>query len=172
MLKFIGWYVTDCGRKPDCYGILMYQSTRVTKNAEVYEDMVATLGRLGVLGSISTNKHSHCQCIYVRKSEFTKWVYDSMPDRILTFDFISSLSQRQANVVLIAMLQGDGTGVNSKGEPIPNKSVVLIGRTKQATDAIQYLCTVAGRTTNYHHVTVEEALRRSAGSRKKQYAST
>ena len=157
MLKFIGWYMTDGTRNSTRYGIRLYQSTTQDKNRIVYESIIRVLRRLQLPFTDTESRPSE-HTIYVGKTEFTEWVYNTFPDRILTYSFISTLSQTQATVLMQAMLQGDGTGVNGFGEFIDNKTVSLYCRDKYTADVFQYLCFIAGFATNAHCKTLEQQL--------------
>ena len=61
----------------------------------------------------------------------------------LTFDFISSLSQHQAKILLYAMLQGDDSE-----DILINNRTSFYCRSSLVNDAFQYLCIKAGYATN------------------------
>lgn len=146
-LKVLGWYFTDGSRTNSCYGIRLYQSTNRKKNSCVYRDMISTLKHIGV--DYTDYVRGECRHdIYLKKNTFTSWMWDTFPSRCPTFYFISSLSQHQANVLIMAMLQGDGSGVDGAGEALDNKRVSLFCRNAQMNDAFQYLCVKAGYASN------------------------
>lgn len=96
------------------------------------------------IGRLLTNK----PMLIATDIDLISWVSDTFPNRTLTFDFINTLSQRQANVLMTAMLQGDGSGVDGDGLPIHSKTMHLCCHNKECCDAFQYLCFVAGYATN------------------------
>lgn len=170
MLRLVGWYVTDGSRNKKHYGIVLYQSVRKAKNKAVFDEMQATVTRMGVCGAIHSYR-KYERSIYVKQNTFTQWMYTTMPDRVLDWGFLSSLSQRQAGIVLSAMLQGDGWGVNGSGQFIPNRSVCITARSKNAADAIQYLCTIAGYATNCREVSLDAQLKWADSRDDRQYDS-
>lgn len=146
-LKILGWYLTDGNRTPSQYGIHLYQSTRRDKNAQVYQDMISSLSCAGVEYTDYSRDGIYHE-IYLKKNTFTTWMWSTFSDRYLTFEFISSLSQAQSCVLLRAMLQGDGDGVDGAGVPRTKARISLFCRSSQANDAFQYLCVKAGYATN------------------------
>ena len=58
----------------------------------------------------------------------------------LSFDFVSTLSQHQAKILLESMMSGDGTGSESTGS--------FACSTESKCDVFQYLCVVAGYVSN------------------------
>ena len=146
-LKILGWYFTDGSHATPYYGIRLYQSTNSDKNAQVYQDMISSLNHLGIEYTDYVRADVRHD-IYLKKNPFTYWVWSEFPDRCPTFEFISSLSQSQANVLVHAMLQGDGSGVDGAGEALTNKRVSLFCRSQKMNDAFQYLCIKAGYATN------------------------
>lgn len=146
-LKILGWILTDGSIGKPNYSIHLYQSERQEKNKCVYYDMVSTLANAGV-DVTDVCKGGFYHEIYLKKNPFLKWVWDNFPDRLLTFDFINTLSQRQAEILMRAMLQGDGSGVDGYGQTKPNSSARICCRCSKAKDAFQYLCFIAGYATN------------------------
>lgn len=147
-LKLIGWILTDgCYSKPH-YGMHIYQSTNRSKNASIYYSMIDCLNRLGMKYNDSCTDGVY-HSIYLNKCEFTSKILSSMPDRSLTTEFISSLSQRQAEIVMWSMIEGDGTsGENSS-------NITFTCSDKYRADMFQYLAFVAGYATNVYEVTPE-----------------
>lgn len=146
-LKILGWIMTDGSIESKQYSIHLYQSVKKKKNAIVYEDMIQTLSSAGVqINDACRDGYYHE--IYLKKNQFTNWIKTTFPNRVLSFDFISTLSQRQSAVLLKAMLQGDGTGVDGYGNPLPNSRVSLCCKGKDCCDVFQYLCYRAGYATN------------------------
>lgn len=146
-LKILGWIMTDGSIESKQYSIHLYQSVKKKKNAIVYEDMIQTLSSAGIqINDACRDGYYHE--IYLKKNQFTNWIKTTFPNRVLSFDFISTLSQRQSAVLLKAMLQGDGTGVDGYGNPLPNSRVSLCCKGKDCCDVFQYLCYRAGYATN------------------------
>lgn len=77
---------------------------------------------------------------YMKQSKWTKWLGTTFPDRVLTADFILSLSQYQAQVLIEAMVDGDGTR-NVTDTHIERS---LCCGTSYKADMFQMLCVVAG----------------------------
>lgn len=146
-LKILGWFFTDGNRGGPHYAIHLYQSVRREKNAAVYEDMISTLSSASI-ECTDACRDGYYHEIYLKQNDFTKWVWDEFTDRIPTFDFISTLSQRQSEILLRAMLQGDGSGVDGHGDALKNSRVSLLCRDAKFRDAFQYLCFRAGYASN------------------------
>lgn len=146
-LKVLGWIMTDGNIGGPHYAIHLYQSVKRQKNKEVYADMISTL-KSASIEVTDRCKDGYYHEIYLKQNTFTKWVWDTFPDRVLSFEFISTLSQNQAKVLMTAMLQGDGAGVDGRGEPLPNSRVSLFCKGEANRDIFQYLCYVAGYATN------------------------
>lgn len=146
-LKIIGWIMTDGSIEKKQYSIHIYQSVRRNKNKEVYEDIMHTLVSAGVHFTDSCRRDYYHE-IYLKKNDFTDWVHKNLSDRVMTFDFISRLSQRQAEIVMRAMLQGNGSGVDGKGYGKRNERITLCCKDAAGRDAFQYLCFRAGYATN------------------------
>ena len=66
---------------------------------------------------------------------------DMFPDRLLTCEFVATLSKRQACLLLDTMMLGDGT-VSKKGQEH------FYTRDERAADAFQMLLVLAGRASN------------------------
>lgn len=147
-LKLVGWVMTDGSIGKKAYAIHLYQSIKRTKNAEVYQDMICTLDRLGIQYTDAC-RDGYYHEIYLKKSSLTKWIRDTFPDRVLSFEWVSTLSQHQAEVVMRAMLQGDGTGVDGCGVRANGARVSLCCKGEAARDVFQYLCYRAGYATNF-----------------------
>lgn len=166
-LKILGWFFTDGNRGGPHYAIHLYQSTRRQKNAEVYADMIATLSAAGVEVTDACRDGLYHE-IYLKQTTFTAWIWHTFPDRCLTFDLVSRLSQRQADVLMRAMLQGDGSGVDGSGQFLRNSRVSLVCKSKSMADAFQYLCFRAGYASNSYYIDAEN---RDNPSDHKLYAS-
>lgn len=167
-LKVVGWFLTDGCRTPNVYGIHLYQSTSKVKNSIVYFDMVSTLNALGIPFTDYTKDDIYHE-IYLKKCDFTAKIYDLFPDRCLTYDFISSLTQNDAEILLHAMLQGDGSGVDGDGQFTEARAVYTCN-SKEKCDLFQYLCVVAGYASNSYMVSVDSV--KDNPSFNKRYDST
>ena len=148
-LKLIGWILTDGNYSKPYYGLYIYQSTNRCKNLDVYHSMIDCLDRIG-LNYKDTCRDGVYHEIYLNKCEFTSSVLKNMPDRILTSDFISSLSQRQAEILMWSMIEGDGTLGNN------SSNITYTCGSKLQADMFQYLAFVAGYATNSYETTPED----------------
>lgn len=146
-LKLLGWIMTDGSLCSSTQGMRIYQSSAKPKNKQVYADMIATLEALSYAYT-DYSRYKDYHEIYIKKNSFTDWVRTTFSARTLTMEFISSLSQRQAEILMRAMLQCDGTGVDGLGNSKSGRTAVMCCRNKQVCDAFQYLCFVAGYATN------------------------
>lgn len=167
-LKVVGWFLTDGCRTPDVYGIHLYQSTANVKNSIVYSDIVSTLNALGILFT-DYSKDGIYHEIYLKKCDSTAKIYDLFPDRCLTHDFISKLTQNDAEILLHAMLQGDGSGVDGDGQFTESRAVYTCN-SKEKCDLFQYLCVVAGYASNSYMISVDSV--KDNPSFNKRYDST
>lgn len=146
-LKVLGWIMTDGHIEMNQYSIHIYQSTKKQKNEHVYRDMISTLSSAGI-DFTDYSRDAVYHEIYLKKGKFTSWVYSSFKDRNLTFEFVSSLSQRQSCILMKSMLQGDGSGVDGDGCRIPNSNTIYACNSTSRRDLFQYLCFRAGFATN------------------------
>ena len=146
-LKVLGWIMTDGNIGRPHYAIHLYQSTKREKNKQVYDDIISTCNIAGIQVTDAC-KDGYYHEIYLKQNSFTKWVWDTFPNRVLSFEFVSTLSQRQCRLLVQAMLQGDGSGVDGSGQPLPNSRVTLCCKGKENADVFQYLCFRAGYATN------------------------
>lgn len=146
MLKLLGWVMTDGSIDPVRKHIRLYQSTTRDKNRTVYADMINTLSLAGVQYTDYCKDNYHS--IYIKQGAFKDYVLNNFPARVLTFEFIGGLSQRQARIVLRAMLQCDGSGVDGHGDARHNKTASICCSDVIKRDVLQYLAFVAGYATN------------------------
>lgn len=166
-LKILGWFLTDGNRSDKNYGIHLYQSTKRDKNRIVYDDIITTLHQAQINFTDYSRDNVYHE-IYLKKSEFTYWMWDTFIDRCLTFEFISRLSQHQCNVLMRAMLQGDGSGVDGYDQVLPNSSMSIICNSECKRDTFQYLCFRAGFATNSYEI---DPLEKDAPSNHTMYPS-
>lgn len=166
-LKLLGWLMTDGSLCSSIQGVQLYQSCSRPKNTCVYKDMLTTLDALG-FAYTDTIRNDVYHDIYIKKNDFTSWVSDTFSNRILSWEFVGTLSQRQAEILMRSMLQGDGTGVDGYGMPLKNHRVSLCCRNRQAKDIFQYLCFIAGYATNCNTI---DASKNDYPSNHKQYDS-
>ena len=150
-LKVIGWFLTDGYFRTDpSYVVRLYQTTKRPKNLAVYNDMISTISRLGLQFSDNVSKDGYYHSIYLNKCDFTLKLISDFPNRELTSDFISTLSQSQANIVMHAMLDGDGT-VKSNG-----LNLNIACSNINSAGLFQYLAFIAGYATNIYERTPEQ----------------
>lgn len=149
-LKLIGWLLTDGHFEKNCYGVHLYQSTRRSKNECVYRSMIETLNHLNIQYTDSIYQEVYHD-IYLFKCDITSQICQDFPDRSLTTEFILSLSQRQAELVMWSMIEGDGTlGDN-------HKNITFCCNSKYRCDMFQLLAVVAGYATNSYTIQPEQA---------------
>ena len=164
-LKVLGWVMTDGTIDYARRHVLLYQGVNRDKNRDVYLDMIATLDAMGVPYTDNCRADGY-HSIYIKESSFKDFVLTTFATRSLSFEFISGLSQRQAEIVMRAMLQCDGCGVDSHGNAVANKTVSLCCSSAEKRDAFQYLAFVAGYATNASTVVGSEY---DCPSKHKQY---
>lgn len=77
--------------------------------------------------------------MYTLKKEISKKLHDTFPTRVLTVEFLNSISSEQARLLLKTMLLGDGT---SNG-----KNTIFFTRSKESAQHFQTLCVLAGKSS-------------------------
>lgn len=149
MLRLVGWILTDGNYSSKYYGVTIYQTTRTTKNLGVYQSMIDTLKECGIEYT-DTCTDGYYHSIYLKKNAKMCKIVSDFPDRKLTYTFLNTLSQRQADILMWSMIEGDGTlGIN-------NRNITYTCGTKEQSDLFQYLCFLAGRCSNCYEVTPAE----------------
>lgn len=157
-LKLLGWIMTDGYFSKQYYGIEIYQSTRREKNALIYHNMIETLNNLGFSFNDKSDDGIY-HTIYINKNDILYDLWKSNPDRTLSFDFVSNLSQHQAEVLMWAMIEGDGTlGDNGK-----SSNITFTCNSVERKDVFQYLAFIAGYATNAYRISAEDANRWTNG---------
>lgn len=157
-LKLLGWIMTDGYFSKQYYGIEIYQSTRREKNALIYHNMIETLNNLGFSFNDKSDDGIY-HTIYINKNDILYDLWKSNPDRTLSFDFVSTLSQHQAEVLMWAMIEGDGTlGDNGK-----SSNITFTCNSVERKDVFQYLAFIAGYATNAYRISDEDANRWTNG---------
>lgn len=157
-LKLLGWVMTDGYFSKPYYGIEIYQSTRREKNACIYHNMIETLESLGFSFKDKSDDGVY-HTIYINKNDMLYDLWKSNPSRTLSFDFVSTLSQHQAEVLMWAMIEGDGT----LGDSGKSSSITFTCNSIERKDIFQYLAFIAGYATNAYRISAEEANRRTNG---------
>lgn len=157
-LKLLGWIMTDGYFSKQYYGIEIYQSTRREKNALIYHNMIETLNNLGFSFNDKSDDGIY-HTIYINKNDILYDLWKSNTDRTLSFDFVSTLSQHQAEVLMWAMIEGDGTlGYNGK-----SSNITFTCNSVERKDVFQYLAFIAGYATNAYRISAEDANRWTNG---------
>lgn len=156
-LRMLGWVLTDASVQGD--SITLYQSTNRGKNAQVYTQMISTLDELGLEYIDRTyekypGSHQICIKVSVYSRHLAAIVQHDL--RILTFDFVSKLSQRQCNLLMKAILQRGGSGVDGSGSFIDGTNVDMTCSSLEKCNVFQYLAFRAGFATRMHEITLEE----------------
>lgn len=152
-LQLLGWIMTDGYFCKLHYGIELYQSTKNEKNACIYHKMLDTLHKLGFefLDNCSDGVY---HTIYLKKNDMLYDLWKHNTDRTLTFEFVSTLSQHQAQILMWSMIEGDGTLGNGK-----DSTVTFICSNTARRDVFQYLAFIAGYATNAYEISAEDANR-------------
>ena len=156
MIKLLGWIVTDGSVSGD--SITLYQSVNTKKNAFVYHEMIEVLDSLGIkYADRCYDKYPGSHQIYMNVSDTTRELCNivSHEKRLLSFDLVSTLSQRQCLLLMHSMLQGDGEGVNEHGYFKEKSNVAITCRSQEHVDIFQYIAFRAGFATNAYEITPE-----------------
>lgn len=144
-LSLLGYILTDGSFSKPYYGIHLYQSINREKNSMIYQKMKDTCDALDIQYTerlVSTGQYS----LYLRKTKFLYWIWSTFTNRVLTWDFVSTLNQDQADTLMWSMIEGDGTLGNN------HQNITMCCGTKQQSDIFQYLAFVAGYATNCYEV--------------------
>lgn len=156
-LKLLGWIMTDGHFSKSFYGIELYQSTRREKNALIYQSMIETLKKLNFDYNDRTDADGFYHEIYLKKNDMLYELWKYNPSRTLSFDFVSTLSQHQAQILMWSMIEGDGTlGYNKS-------NITFTCSNTERKDVFQYLAFVAGYATNAYKISAEDANRWTNG---------
>lgn len=156
LLKLLGWIVTDGSVSGD--SITLYQSVNTKKNAFVYHEMLEVLNFLGVKYSDRCyDKYPGSHQIYMNVSDMTRELSSMVnhEKRLLSFDLVSTMSQRQCLILMHSMLQGDGEGVDEHGHFKEESNVAMTCRSQEQVDIFQYIAFRAGFATNAYEITPE-----------------
>lgn len=141
-LRLLGWIMTDSC--VDDYGrVEILQHAQKKKNGDLYRSVIAVLDDLGTCYS------DHCfngyRSIYLKQSEFILQMLQDFPSRILSWDFVNTLSQHQADVLMQSMIEGD----TSRGHP---QQMTFTCNSTARRDIFQYLAFRAGYATNSYTI--------------------
>lgn len=135
-LKLYGWYLTDGYGHSKPYHVRLYQSANHPKGLRVYTDMIDTISRLGI-DFTDKERNAGYHEVYLKKCAVTEKMLNLFPDRKITVEFINKLSQRQANILINAFVDGDGT------TSATHTRSVVFGDKDQAS-LFQMLCFIGG----------------------------
>lgn len=144
-LHLVGLLMTDGSFAKGQYGIGFGQTTNRENNLRIYNEMINILTRLGIGYTDYYDDYGYHN-MYIKKNDITSDIYYRFFGKLLTEEFIFSLSQRQANVVIDAMLDGDGS-ISISGVS-RNPSRVYGCNSQRKVDLFQLLCIVGGYSTN------------------------
>lgn len=147
-LRFIGWYVTDSSIKTGHNRTsVVYVGQSLSKPDNCYtirqllnDWVVSELEEPSIDGGPGFLR-------WRVNTEVSSIVIKLLPDRKLTYDFIFSLNQRQAVILLNEMILGDG-GQKLVGNH--NPQTVVYCEDEHEASLIQALAMVAGIATNAH----------------------
>jgi hypothetical protein len=149
-VEIVGWSVTEGhynfrNKKPS---IVLYQ------NEGHYADRIrGCLKRLGVIFTETPRLRSNSDKININfnlssKNSIIQDILDVSPKRVLTMDFILSLTQRQKKLLIDTMIDADGWRTYQNGMK-KNPHVGYCQKDKNHLDAFLALCTLAGYRCSY-----------------------
>ena len=147
-IKLIGWIATDGTISSKHYCVRLYQDTKRAKGAGVYQDMISVLHRLGIKYTDNVRNNTYHD-IYLYKCDVTLDVLNLLENRTLKYEFVSSLSERQANILISAMIQGDGWTSGSQTCYTCNSA--------EKADIFQYLCVIGGHVSHMYKIDPTES---------------
>lgn len=144
-VELVGWYITEGHDRKDVNAIELSQS--VTINPLYLESMERALKRCGVeYGKYPPHKDTGVVRLYIgTKQPIVTQIKDVAPNRVLSQDFINSLSSYQRELLIQTMIQGDGWYTESGRWQYSQKD-------PEHVDAFVALCAMSGygTTVNRH----------------------
>lgn len=141
-VKLCGWILTD--------GSLYIPKKKKSPRAYIYQSLTANKHKCDSIQIILDNLNCQqsfylykttgekCYCLNINTA---KILYNLFPNRILTKEFLLSLSKRQALILMNIMLDGDGSRQFRKGKIA---KALFTTKYKLQADMFQFLCTLAG----------------------------
>lgn len=147
LVELIGWVTTDGNYERydsgELKAIRIYQNSGA--KADRIRDCLDTLG-LSYSENLSaiTSAGNTNMCFYIHKNSVSI-ISDIMPDKDISMNFITSLTSNQREILINAMVDGDGwrTGNNKQYIRYTQKS-------KEHMELFQVLCTLSGRRSKIH----------------------
>jgi hypothetical protein len=141
-LELTGWFLTDGSFKNQppwkSTGVALYQSNRANPHKVARID--ALFQRLGFKVNRRERKEPSDMVNWTFYGDPGKHLRDQFPKRTLTSDFVRTLSRRQAQIVLDAMILGDGTRDKDKTS--------FAVKSDSGADAFQMLAVSCGIATS------------------------
>ncbi len=141
LVELVGWIITEgswdwYGRKSKPRGLTIYQNAG--PNADRIRNCLVAEGLM-----FSERQLDKLTIFRIWKQDSDK-IHDLIPDKDLTMEFILSLTQHQREILIDAMVSGDGwiRPGNQRSYSQKNQSSI---------DFFQALLTIAGTKSNYHH---------------------
>jgi len=136
-LKIIGYYLTDGEKGTSNRSIKIYQNQKVNKNKCDIIDSVLNESNIPYTKCILKN---NAYCAWNIGFETGEKIRQLFPEKILTLDFVNSLSQRQAKILIDAMLLEDSY--------IQKYKTTFITNNLENANIFQILCVIAGVASN------------------------
>jgi hypothetical protein len=146
-VRLVGWWVTDGsyytynrrGGGETYHGYVAQSKSANPEKCEDIEHCIATLQNKQLSHYLSKNN-------VISYSLDTKLVGDLVgvaPNKILSYNFINSLSLRQKEMLVDTMIKGDGS--------VSINTPQYFQKDKNHIDSFVYLCTLAGWTTSSYY---------------------
>lgn len=132
-LSLLGWIVTDGSFETEGTRIRIYQTK--THNVSKIDSLFY---RLNI--NVKRRTREFNNVVWGFTGDLAAAFRKIAPDRIISFDFISTLSKRQARLLLETMIDGDGNHAD-KGQ------IHFYVRDEKRVAVFQFLCIIAGFST-------------------------
>ena len=135
-LKIIGYYLTDGNKGNTSRSIRVSQSESANpKKCQIIQKAFEESGK-----PFCTHTNKNLYKYWSMGYETGERMRKLFPDKLLTLDFVMSLSQRQANILLEALMLGDGCHTKNDDN--------FVTAPKQNADNFQILALIAGYATS------------------------
>lgn len=138
-VELVGWFVTEGHLPKSSKAVILCQSQKV--NPLYCKRIENCLDSLGVTYKTYLQKTNECMQYYIHASNrLVDELVQVAPNRVLSFEFISSLSDGQRLLLMNTMIDGDGwrSGKNARQ---------YIQKDKNHLDAFVALCAMCGIAT-------------------------
>ena len=135
-VKLVGWAVTEGHYTSDCASIVITQKTGSDTESRIRQTL-----KLCGLNTNETKSGTNCTAFYI-PAEYGKKIREVAPSRVLSMDFLLSITDYQRKLLVDTMIDADGW--QSSG----SKTRCYTQKDWKHTEAFITLCTLAGIPTS------------------------